>query len=237
MNVSNSIARPGRNGLAAVTRPALVVVALAMLATFAGCRVEMFDQPRGKSLRGSDFFADSMSARPYIKGTVARNPNWTNETSSYAEATGGRLPAGVATQPDSADRLAARIAATGAGFDRNGSIPIPVTRELVKRGQDRFNIFCTPCHGRTGEGDGMIVQRGFPKPQTYHSDRLRGMPDGYFYDVISNGFGRMYSYASRIVPEDRWAIVAYIRALQLSQHASLQDVPSQERNKIEGSGK
>ncbi len=235
MNVSTFFAgfSTGRAGRA--LRSGAMLAALVSLSFVAGCRVEMYDQPRMKSLRGSEFYPDSQSARPYIKGTVARNPVWTNRNSSFAEATGGRL--GTVTVPgDSADAYASRLAADGGTYDKNGSIPIPVNRALILRGQDRFNIYCSPCHGRLGNGDGMIVQRGFPKPQTYHSDRLRAMPDGYFYDVITNGFGRMYSYASRVVPEDRWAIVAYIRALQLSQHATLQDVPPQERNKIQGSG-
>jgi mono/diheme cytochrome c family protein len=106
------------------------------------------------------------------------------------------------------------------------NLPMPVTLELLKRGQERFNIYCSPCHGRLGDGKGMISQRGFNVRRpvaSYHSDRLRKMPVGYFYDVITNGYGAMYSYASRVEPEDRWAIVSYIRVLQLSQHASTAD--------------
>lgn len=220
-------------GVLRIIVPTLAAVVLVVLT---GCRVEMYDQPRMKSLRGSQLFADSMSARPQVQGTVPRNPVWSNHTSSFSEATGGTVNGtGIAAERDSADRYGDALALNGTPADKNGSIPFPVTTELVKRGQDRFNIYCSPCHGRMGDGNGMIVQRGFPQPQTYHSDRLRAMPDGYFYDVITNGFGRMYSYASRVVPEDRWAIVAYIRALQLSQHATLNDIPAQERNKIEGS--
>lgn len=103
-------------------------------------------------------------------------------------------------------------------------IPVPLTEALLARGRERFDIYCSPCHGRVGDGEGMIVQRGFPHPPSFHSDRLRSAPDSHFYDVIGSGFGRMYSYASRVPPQDRWAIVAYIRALQLSQHATRQDV-------------
>jgi mono/diheme cytochrome c family protein len=104
-------------------------------------------------------------------------------------------------------------------------VPIPVTQALLERGQERYDIFCSPCHSRLGDGQGMIVQRGFPQPPSYHTERLRQQPDGYYYDVITNGFGKMYSYASRIHPEDRWAIVAYIRALQLSQNFPVESLP------------
>jgi cytochrome c len=110
--------------------------------------------------------------------------------------------------------------------------PFPITHEDLERGRQRYNIYCTPCHDYTGSGRGMIVQRGFPTPPSYHIDRLRQAPVGHFFDVMTNGYGSMYSYASRIEPEDRWRIAAYIRALQLSQHASLQDVPDSERQKL-----
>ena len=113
------------------------------------------------------------------------------------------------------------------------SIPLPVTKEFLLRGQERFNIFCSPCHGRVGDGQGMIAQRGFPQPPSFHSERLREEPVGYYYDVITNGFGVMYSYASRIQPRDRWAIVAYIRALQLSQNSTLEDLPAEARQELE----
>lgn len=104
------------------------------------------------------------------------------------------------------------------------SLPLPVTQTLLARGQERFDIYCSPCHGRLGDGSGMIVQRGFPQPPSYHTERLRNAPDSHFFDVISNGFGVMYSYAARVPEQDRWAIVAYIRALQLSQHATARDL-------------
>ncbi len=115
-------------------------------------------------------------------------------------------------------------------------MPFPVTADVLARGQQRFNTFCAPCHARTGYGDGMIVRRGFSPPPSLHDERLVNAPVGHFYDVITNGYGRMYSYASRIRPVDRWAIVAYIRALQLSQNATIDDVPEQERQQIQGGG-
>ncbi|MDW8167442.1 MAG: cytochrome c [Acidobacteriota bacterium] len=116
------------------------------------------------------------------------------------------------------------------------TFPFPITRSILERGRERYDIFCAPCHGRDGYGEGMIVQRGFRQPSSFHTDRLRQAPVGYFFDVITNGFGTMYSYASRIPPEDRWAIVAYIRALQLSQNARLQDVPPAERRRLTEGG-
>ncbi len=111
--------------------------------------------------------------------------------------------------------------------------PPPVTLALLERGQERFRIYCTPCHSELGDGHGMIVQRGFSAPPSYHIDRLRDAPVQHFYDVITNGYGAMYSFANRVQPADRWAIASYIRALQLSQHASLADVPSDERSKLQ----
>ncbi len=114
------------------------------------------------------------------------------------------------------------------------SLPVPVTKDLLKRGQERFNIYCSVCHGAEGDGNGMIVQRGFPPPNSYHIDRLRQSPPGYYFNVITHGYGVMYSYASRVEPADRWAIVAYIRALQLARNGRLDDVPPDQRAKLEG---
>lgn len=109
----------------------------------------------------------------------------------------------------------------------------PLTSALLDRGQERFNIFCSPCHGRSGQGNGMVVQRGMPAPTSYYDPRLLIADDQHFFDVITNGYGVMYSYAMRVPPRDRWAIVAYIRALQLSHHAQLSDVPKDEKDKLE----
>lgn len=113
------------------------------------------------------------------------------------------------------------------------TLPEPLSRALLERGGERFGIFCSPCHGGTGHGDGMVVQRGFPAPPSLHSARLREVPLRHFYDVIENGFGRMYAYGARVPPRDRWAIAAYIRALQLSQHAGLDDLPPRQREILE----
>jgi hypothetical protein len=177
------------------------------LAVLSACRQDMHDQPKYIPLRPSDFFADGRSARPLSEGTVAR----------------GYLDANV-------------LLYTGKGPDGKPSneFPMPVTKELLLRGQQRFNIYCSPCHDRTGNGDGMIVRRGYRRPPTYHSDRLRQQPNGYFFDVITRGFGAMPDYAVQVQPEDRWAIVAYIRALQLSQQASINDVPASDRGQLGG---
>jgi hypothetical protein len=114
------------------------------------------------------------------------------------------------------------------------TFPFPITREVLLRGQERYNIFCSPCHDRVGNGQGMIVQRGFRRPSSFHNDRLRGAPVGYFFEVITKGFGTMYDYADRVPPRDRWAIIAYIRALQLSQHATLDEVPPEEQQHLAG---
>jgi hypothetical protein len=177
------------------------------LGLLSACRQDMHDQPKYIPLRPSDFFADGRSARPLIEGTVAR----------------GYLDANV-------------LLYTGKGPDGKPSneFPMPVTKELLLRGQQRFNIYCSPCHDRTGNGNGMIVRRGYRHPPSYHSDRLRQQPNGYFFDVITRGFGAMPDYAVQVQPEDRWAIVAYIRALQLSQQASINDVPAADRSQLGG---
>jgi hypothetical protein len=182
---------------------------LALLLT--GCDLlpfRMADQPRYDPLEPSTLFPDGRSARPIPPNTMPRE-EW------------GRII------------LDDRLYTGRVNGEYAESIPLPVTKELLLRGQERFNIFCSPCHGRLGDGQGMIVQRGFPQPPSFHSERLRGEPVGYFYDVISNGFGVMYSYDSRIQPRDRWAIVAYIRALQLSQNANLEDLPAEAQQELE----
>jgi len=187
-----------------------------------GCN-DMWDQPKATPLSKSDFFSDSQSARPLIKGTVARGELRTDDQLYTGKAVVTRLPGDTAAVPG--EFASAGYATT---------FPMPVTREVLLRGQERFNIFCSPCHGAGGDGDGMIVQRGFKQPPTYHQDRLRNAPPGYFFDVITNGFGVMYSYASRVPVEDRWAIVAYIRALQLSRDVKASDIPAAELRKLEG---
>ena len=171
-----------------------------------GCRRDMQDQPKFIPLRPDNFFADGRSARPLPEGTVAR----------------GELRAD-------------KVFFTGKSGDQFvDRIPFPVTRAVLERGQERFNIYCSPCHGKLGNGLGMIVQRGFKRPPSYHIDRLREVPVGYFYDVMTNGFGAMADYSAQVAPRDRWAIAAYIRVLQYSQNASINDVPPDSRRDLSG---
>ena len=164
----------------------------------------MQDQPKYIPLRPSSFFADGRSARPLPEGTVAR----------------GQLRAD-------------KVFYTGKNGDQFvDQLPFPLTRDVLERGQERFNIYCSPCHGRLGNGLGMIVRRGLKRPPSYHIDRLRQVPVGYFYDVITNGFGAMQDYSSQVVPRDRWAIASYIRVLQYSQMGSINDVPPEERRQL-----
>jgi len=176
-----------------------VVAALAFIAFLPGCRLDMHVQPRQNPFSRSDFFADQRSERPPVEGTVARG-QLHDDTYFYT----GR-----------------------AGSSPGDYMPFPVTKEVLERGRERYNIYCAPCHSRVGDGNGFIPSRGFPrKPPSFHIERLQKAPLGYFYDVIANGFGIMPDYTSQIPPQDRWKIVAYIRALQLSQNATRADVPS-----------
>ena len=166
----------------------------------------MADQPSYRPLQKSTFFGDERSARPLVEGTVAQGQLRADEP-FYTGKSGGEL---VAT------------------------LPVPLTKELLARGRQRFDIFCSPCHDRTGGGNGIIAQRGYRHPPSYHIDRLRQAPIGHFFEVITNGFGSMSDYAAQIPPADRWAIAAYIRALQLSQNATLSDVRPEARQALEG---
>jgi mono/diheme cytochrome c family protein len=165
----------------------------------------MHDQPKYVPLRESTFFGDARSARPLVAGTVARG-QLRDDPLLYTGKRGG-------TDAD--------------------VFPFAITDRLMRRGQERFDIYCSPCHGRTGDGNGMVVQRGYRHPPTYHQDRLRTAPVGHFFDVITNGFGAMPDYAAQIRAEDRWAIAAYIRALQLSQHAAVADVAAADRGQLD----
>jgi mono/diheme cytochrome c family protein len=171
---------------------------LLSIALLTACRQDMHDQPRFKPLAESDFFTDLRSARLPVDGTVAR----------------GQLR-------EDAYFYTGKLGANPGDF-----MPFPVDLDVLARGRERFNIYCTPCHSRTGDGNGMIVQRGFRPPPSFHTERLRKAPLGYFFDVMTNGFGAMPDYASQIPPRDRWCIVAYIRALQLSQGATASDLPA-----------
>jgi hypothetical protein len=184
----------------------LVLIALA---AGVGCRQDMQDQPKYIPLRPSDFFGDGRSERPLIEGTVARG-HLDDDTAYYT----GRGPDGKFVD----------------------EFPFPVTKDVVERGQDRFNIYCAPCHDRLGNGNGKIVRRGYRHPPSYHIDRLRQVPNGYIYDVITTGFGAMPDYAAQIRPPDRWAIVAYVRALQLAANGKIDDVPADRRGDLNQEG-
>ncbi len=182
-----------------VRQRAGLVTLLVALALFSGCRIDMHVQPRENPLSRSDFFADQRSERPPVEGTVARG-ELREDTYFYT----GKV-----------------------GNNPGDSMPFPVTKEVLERGRERYNIYCAPCHSLVGDGNGFIPSRGFArKPPSYHIPRLQKAPLGYFYDVITNGFGIMPDYASQIPPRDRWSIVAYVRALQLSQNATQADVPA-----------
>ena len=181
----------------------------ASLALVVGCRQDMQDQPRYKPLAASRFWDDGASARPLVENTVARG-HLDDDVEFYT----GKTASGTLVE----------------------ALPLPFTPQLLRRGQERFNIYCSPCHDRVGSGRGMVVRRGFKAPPSYHVDRLRQAPVGHFFDVMTNGFGAMPDYRAQVEPADRWAIVAYIRALQWSQQATLADVPPEEAAKLKSGG-
>ncbi len=196
----------GRVGTGAFARPVeqsstavSCVVLLVLIALTTACRIDMHVQPRENPLSRSDFYTDKRSARPLVEGTIARGQ--LHADSYFYTGKIGNNPGDV--------------------------MPFPVTKEVLERGRERFNIYCAPCHSRVGDGNGFVPSRGFSRmPPSYHIPRLQKAPLGYFFDVMTNGFGIMPDYASQIPPEDRWKIVAYIRALQLSQSATMNDVPA-----------
>lgn len=170
----------------------------------ASCAQKMASQPDHKPLEASEFFSDKQLARQPVAGTVSSGWTRTNERVELPE-----------------------------NFDKNSNeLPFPLTQEVLRRGRERFEINCAVCHGSTGDGGGMIVRRGFSPPPTFHDERLRNAPLGHFYDVITNGFGAMGTYAAQVEPRDRWAIAAYIRALQVSQNANVEDVPPEKRAEL-----
>jgi hypothetical protein len=170
-----------------------------------GCQQQMADQPRYKPLAKSEFFDDKRSARPLVEGTVVHGQPRADE-GFYTGKINGKLVE---------------------------SLPFPLTKAVLMRGQERFNIYCSPCHDRVGTGMGMVVRRGYYQPPSYHTDRLRSAPPGYMFEIITKGFGVMPSYAQQVAPADRWAIIAYIRALQLSQHAPVASLSAGARQKLE----
>lgn len=193
----------------------LWIATIGLFIVSVGCRYDMQDQPRYKAYKQSDFFTDGRASRDLPDGTVARN-NLREDKVFY---TGKKENADPNVQVQTTTNAQGNTLVSSFPNDIEKS-PVPLTKELLERGQERYNVYCTVCHGPTGNGDGMIVRRGYPQPPTYNDDRLRNAPDGHFFDVMTNGWGKMNSYAHQISPADRWAVVAYIRALQLSQNPS-----------------
>ncbi|HXA79362.1 MAG TPA: cytochrome c [Candidatus Acidoferrales bacterium] len=187
-----------------VARVVMIACMGAVAMLLFGCRLDMHVQPKYLPYEPTDFFGDGRSERQPVPGTVAR----------------GQLRV---------DELMFSGRENGVVADK---FPFPITKTDLDRGRERYNVYCTPCHDYTGSGQGMIVQRGFPQPPSYHIQRLRDAPVGHFYEVMTNGFGAMYSYAARVEPADRWRIAAYIRVLQLSRNAKIEDVPESERQKL-----
>jgi len=193
---------PPNNSSAGVS-PAMRTLCMFALLILAGCG-DMADAGRIKPLAKSDFFADGQSSRPRVDGTVARGELHEDEA-FYTGKKAGKL------------------------IEES---PVKLSRQVLLRGQSEYNVFCAVCHGRDGYGKGIVVRRGFPVSATFHDERVRNLPDGHFFDIMTNGRGAMFPYGARIPAEDRWAIVAYIRALQYSQHASLEDLTPEEQHKL-----
>jgi mono/diheme cytochrome c family protein len=202
---------------------------LAAALCLTGCdRLDMYDQPRYEALEESNFFPDGLSARQPVEGTVSRGSLREDDAFFTGKENGkfiSRISDKVLRKTHDRDQKRFNLS-----YEKTDQADL--RRALLERGQDRFNIYCSVCHGRLGDGDGMVVRRGFRKPPSYHIDRLRQVPAGYLYDVLTNGFGAMPSFANRIDVDDRWAIVAYIRGLQLSQNAVWKDIPDDQREQL-----
>jgi len=184
----------------------IVMSGLLIAFVAAGCRQDMHDQPRLEPLEVSSFFQDGRASRPLVAGTIPRG-HLRIDDHLYTGTVNGQLV---------------------------NTFPFAITREILERGRERYDIFCTPCHDQAGYGQGMIVQRGFRAPTSFHIPRLREVEVGHFFDVITNGLGAMYDYSDRITPRDRWAIAAYVRVLQRSQNATIEDVPEDQRQGLLG---
>ena len=178
---------------------------LLLVLAAAGCRQDMHDTPRVEAYEATDAFADGRGNRMPVEGTVARG-HLNDDELLYTGKVDGQLV---------------------------DEFPFPVTKAVLERGRERFDIYCSPCHGQTGMGNGMIVSRGLRPPPSYHDEKLRTQPVGHFFDVMTNGFGAMQDYRAQVDVTDRWAIAAYIRALQLSQHATVEDVPADKRPELD----
>jgi len=190
-----------------VQRPFLIAGAAALLAFSSGCelRQAMYDQEKYEPLEASSFFADGQTFRPQVAGTVARG-----ELNLDEHFFQGKMDGQLAT-----------------------ALPVKVDRALLERGRERYDIFCSPCHDKTGSGNGMIVKRGLKQPPSFHQQRLRDIQVGHFFDVMTNGYGVMYSYASRVPVQDRWAIAAYIKLLQRSQNLELDQLPAEDQRQLQ----
>lgn len=182
-----------------------ILVFFLALTALAACRQQMANQPYHQPLEASEFFSDGMASRPPPAGTVLHERAQDTESPEKAKLAG-----------KSGDEF-----------------PFPLTMAVMARGQERYNIYCAPCHDRVGTGEGMVVRRGFTKARSFHSPELRDAPAGHFFDVMTNGFGAMPSYAHAVTPRDRWAIAAYIRALQLSRHAPAAELAAEDRKKLQ----
>ena len=197
--------RPTRSDQCGLSPISLVAILSVCVIGAAACRQDMHNQPKYRGLRPSTFFTDGSSARPLVEGTVAR----------------GTLQEDEAFFTGKVDKATVK------------EFPFPIDESVLNRGEERYNIYCSPCHDKTGGGNGMVIQRGFKRqPPSYHLERLRQADVGYFFDVITNGFGAMPDYRAQIAPRDRWAIVAYIRALQYSQNAPAADIPGGDPTKL-----
>jgi mono/diheme cytochrome c family protein len=205
----------------AIRRSVLCGALLLTLPPAVGCQQKMADQPSYKPLDPSSFFDDGQSARPAVPGTVARGHLRTDLAlfagKSTPESRDWTRPASVVGLAG-LDPLGAALTAAAEQNDYVETFPFPITREVLQHGHDRYMIYCVVCHDPLGTGRGKVVERGYTAPPSYHIPRLRDAPVGHFFDVITHGYGSMPSYGDQVPPRDRWAITAYVRALQLSQH-------------------
>lgn len=230
-----------RAGVVAVLAGAPVAIFVAISA-IPGCP-RMREQARLKPYEQNDFFDDKSTLRHPPRGTVARGPEVLDAHFYYGrktlpEVTMQSAPAGTSAEerPTAQEPKAPPAQMQGApSVEQNyvDSFPFAITKEAIERGREHYQVYCTPCHGAAGYGNGVATHSGFPKPPSYHTDRLRQAPLGYFFDVISNGFGRMYSYGSRLTPRERWETIAYIRALQYSQYAPARQLDPEDRRRLE----
>ncbi|HJT66976.1 MAG TPA: cytochrome c [Pyrinomonadaceae bacterium] len=204
----------------------MAVLLLGVCLTGGACRQDMQDQPKMKPYRGSSFFGDGLAMRQPVPGTIPRGYLRSDKALFTGKKDTNANPDTVQTARQTTGTSGNASGSTNANAnaypDDVDTFPFPITEETVQRGRERFNIFCSACHGLTGHGDGMVVRRGYRKAANFHDDRLRQAPVGHFFDVITNGWGAMPSYAPQVPVQDRWAIISYIRALQLAEPKNTQ---------------